>query len=277
MGSFDSTCAITRTAIHHYDEAYLIHWQGHLGVMDKQIHHPRRTTYDLIGTLHKEASLHSTYTGLPYDERPKVWSIFAKDIKLYRGTYDDYGWLEEHRDLVRDDRPDHSEYFFVHAFVVDAIREWANVDSDDPLDTVKAIAEYAYMTRTPLFAENWLLGEQYAHTDELKAQRHLLLLMEKGVEKIEDRWEIPHQHATINWIPIKEMLPEENETVLFCLVENDKGSVIRMSTTGAMTNGIIYCDIFPEDDGMGFKAPDFVHEFFTEYSLTHWARVNCPD
>lgn len=191
MGSFDETCAITRTAIHHYDEAYMVHWQGHKSMVSQEVIQPReRTTSKLFHNMRKEASWEEKYRDLPHNERPKVWYLYAKDVKLYKGTYDDYGWLEEHRDLIGVDRPPRIEYFFVHAFVVDAIREWARIDDSDPLETVRAIADYAHMTRTVLFADDWLLGEQYAFEDELNTQWHLLNLMRKGIQKIEDRWEL---------------------------------------------------------------------------------------
>jgi len=187
MGCFDSTCALTRVAVHHGEPVYAVLWRPHKEVFSDKTYEPQRSTYKLlVDVLRKEASWREEYRYMPYDDRPKEWGVWAKYVTLYHGAYDDYGWIEGV------DRPEgiprHSEwYFFAHERVVHKIcKVYEDVPLDgDPLEIVKAIAVFAYKTRTPLFAQDWLLGEQYGTYRERFDQR-LLLEMTKELLDYKD-------------------------------------------------------------------------------------------
>jgi len=101
-----------------------------------------------------------------------VFSERAREVlSLIAGEYNDYGWVEgeKHPDVER------IQWFFVHQDVVDTICGTMGIDtSGDPLEVIRAIADFAFVTRTPLFVQDWLLGQQHGNQHERNAQRNLI-------------------------------------------------------------------------------------------------------
>jgi len=125
----------------------------------------------------------SPVTAEELDTLPLEWDSRIKNYVVLRGTYNDYGWLEEYPD-----NPDFEKEwravgvkvascFFVHASVVEYICNHIGVDIDgDPLDVAKAVHIFAYIARIQLYWPDLLLGAQYFDKDELLAQSEVLLL-----------------------------------------------------------------------------------------------------
>jgi len=193
MGCFDSTCAITRTAIHHGDLCYLFWWPNEKRLGETYI--PMRSTYEGIQSFRKTSNTMARLRlfldrddGLPpvtdeeLDALPLEWDSRIKHYVVLRGTYNDYGWLDEYpeNDDFREEWRSGAKVascFFVHASIVEYICNRIGVDiNGDPLDVARAIHVFAHIARIQLYWPDLLLGAQYFDQDELLAQSELLLL-----------------------------------------------------------------------------------------------------
>ena len=196
MGCFDSTCAVTRTAVHHGDEVLMVCIRDMPHVVFSGQTHSRRkaSVYELLIDTRLEGIDGEDlpeWKQKPEEERRHRLNFYGYVMRL--GIYNDYGWLE---DLEQPETaPDGKRYyegdntfkFFIHKSVVDEILG-CDSSSLDIINVVRKIAEFAYDCRVELYHSH-LLGEQYGGSSEVEANSHSLLikLMQKAHDFVYDK------------------------------------------------------------------------------------------
>lgn len=175
MGSYDSTCAITRTAITHGDPVLVIviPYRTNLRTKEYGPHTYLSNTYHLVQHLgyalrskEQEAEFKEKYksTGGESFIKPmedatnklleEVWCMF--------GTYDDYGFINEFDESELDYNTE-SDLCFIHKDVVDEIVKRDTTPNKEllgELAPVIAVAHFAFLARIQLFHQTLYLGQQ---------------------------------------------------------------------------------------------------------------------
>lgn len=190
MGCFDETCAISRIAIHWEDPVYVVVWEPHRSFMGEELLAPERSTYELAQAMARRWE----YVNDVLVTTGEYVNPEHEHVKILHGHYDDYGWIVTRDKNSRETsvpRPECTDpsgpdgehnysyrgtYFFVHTEIARHACEVKGINLDGGgLGVVAAIAELAYLTRTPLFVYDWLLGEQYGGRAEWEKQHALAI------------------------------------------------------------------------------------------------------
>ena len=95
---------------------------------------------------------------------------------MYRGTYDGYGWVDEHPGRVPADR---SWYAMVHLGAANLACDVIDADAEDDVMMMRSIASAATSIRACLFSRDWPSGMQYHDAAEFEAQRLFMRLADK--------------------------------------------------------------------------------------------------
>ena len=124
--------------------------------------------------------------------RPSIWEILSQTsryisgahgtaiergtLRVYRGTYDGFGWIDEHPGCVPADR---SWYAMVHLGAANLACDVIDADAEDDVMMLRSIAAAAVSIRACLFSGDWPAGMQHHSAAEFEAQRLFMRLADK--------------------------------------------------------------------------------------------------
>lgn len=194
MGSFNYTCAITRTAISNGDP-----------VLYAQLNMSEYTTYEI-----KQRFLNSESNKriLDADDSKEEWMTRLLKIQyeqscrfirhLVIGNYNDSGSVEEYNPNSKLDKDEHwwECQFIVHAAAAEALIG-ESLDPSKLKEQFRTLVWNAHLARIQLFGHN-LLGQQEYDIDELNMQEKVLEVTKEIItskrqwregERYEDDWE----------------------------------------------------------------------------------------
>lgn len=175
MGCFAATCGITNTAIFEGEEIIVVLFTNEF----KESKRCQSGFYYLLDELVSEKRYRNTDS--IHKQDPLVENILL-------GTYNDYGWTNEHKS---ERQRDHSHLF--HKWAVELLLERPIGNIENPLDFVLELYGALYRLRkSPM--DNQLLGAQHDGISEMKAQillnKSTAAFLEKRVEEcIKKGWE----------------------------------------------------------------------------------------
>lgn len=178
MGCFDSTCAITRTAIHVGDEVLIV---GIKPVGEAQSFN----TYDLCEALAFHLDVKKQMVGQACRDDYTVSCSPLRFVAI--GTYNDYGSIEG----LEQEQGLNQEYnwwdwqILVHKEVVDSLLGRVVERTDDLLEVVLELVGKANRARIQLYTG--LLGAQHYDEAELDLQKEICELTLEQLHKKFDR------------------------------------------------------------------------------------------
>lgn len=175
MGSFDETCAITRTTIKQFDPIVIV------------VHHNHgleTSTYNL-GTALWSFLQYKKNAPKDMQNYKEQISDLGKEFELHEGTYNDYGWVDEVKQPSQEFwLNDRDKYFMVHRKV------WNEIAGRDVnLEGLRRLQKFAYMARIQLFWPDRLIGAQFGYGEHTWGpQEKAIRLAWEIIEEQKERW-----------------------------------------------------------------------------------------
>lgn len=181
MGCFDSTCAFSRTSVHHGDEVIMVVTKANY----------IKDTYNLGQRVYEYQESRARARENANDpEYIKLWQPRSPFVYIGIGIYNDYGSIESFDiDPLKDKGEFWDYHFFCHKSVAEGLVD-ATITEENLEAAVIKLVGIAFLARIQLFG-NTLLGEQYYSKDEIILQRKLSKLRESVLDR---QWEYLKQY-----------------------------------------------------------------------------------
>lgn len=204
MGSFDSTCAVSRTSIREGEPVLAcwtnIEWANTtyelVGVHRNYLKRPKERE-ELLGLLTSTAGILEVDNWLE-EEITKAktrWEEIDKNyIKWMFGTYNDYGFIEE------ETLPNEARHFLVHAKVAERLvslwsEDWYFHPENIEFDFLLKFLDVCHAARIHVF-DHQLLGSQFRDRKEMFLLWRVNRIISRWIHRMTIKDEIDN---IVNW------------------------------------------------------------------------------